>query len=384
MKTYLTILILTCTVTFFMTPAARWLAFKLGAVDQPGGRKVHRKPMARFGGIAVFCGFCAPWGGLYMVSNRVSVVFQDYEKLFATLMIAAFAMLVLGAIDDVKGLPASRKFLVQLAVAGWLYFGGYRITTLSNPFGDSIVLGWLSLPVSVLWIVGLTNAINLLDGIDGLAAGVTACIALALAVINLLGGNILVALLTFSLAGACLGFLPYNFSPARIFLGDSGSLFLGVVLAGIGMLSLFKAATATFIIVPLLLFGLPLYDTASVMLGRALRGAPIFGADKTHVHHRLLRVGLSHRQAAVLLYSLCVVMGGLAVVLSLRQVDIPVIGVGGSILILAIVTWWAWWRRQRRESTTAGAPEQMQPGTPTSLQPNTSETPAQSPPEATS
>jgi UDP-GlcNAc:undecaprenyl-phosphate GlcNAc-1-phosphate transferase len=347
MKTYLTILMLACAVTFFMTPVARWMAFRLGAVDLPGGRKVHTQPMARFGGLAVFAGFCAPWGGLYLMSNRVSSTFQDYERLFATLMVGALAMLILGAIDDIKSLPAGRKFLVQIGVALWLFLGGYRITTLSNPFGTPIVLGWLSLPVSLLWIVGLTNAINLLDGIDGLATGVTACIALALALINLLGGNILVALLTFSLAGACLGFLPYNFSPARIFLGDSGSLVLGMVLSCIGMLSLFKAATATFIVVPLLLFALPLYDTASVMLGRALRGAPIFGADRTHVHHRLLGFGLSHRQAAIVLYALCVVMGALAVALSVRQTDTPLLRIGTAVLALTLVTWWAWRRRHR-------------------------------------
>lgn len=342
MKTYITIVVLACVVTFFLTPAARWLAFRFGAMDQPGGRKVHREAMPRFGGMAVFGGFCAPWGGLYLVENRVADTFQDYEKLFGALMLGAFAMLVIGMIDDLKELRPGRKLLAQLAVALGLYFGGFRIASVSNPLGDPFQLGWFSLPVSVLWIVGLTNAINLLDGIDGLAVGVTACIALALALINILGGNIIVALLTLSLAGACLGFLPYNFSPARIFLGDSGSLFIGLVLSCVGMISLFKAATATFIAVPLILFALPLYDTASVMVGRALRGAPIFGADKTHVHHRLLQFGLSHRQAAVLLYGLCVALSGLAVVLSLQQSNTPVLKVGGLVVILAVVTWWAW------------------------------------------
>jgi UDP-GlcNAc:undecaprenyl-phosphate GlcNAc-1-phosphate transferase len=212
----------------------------------------------------------------------------------------------------------------------------------------------MSLPVSVLWMVGITNAINLLDGIDGLATGVTACIALALGMINVLAGNIMVALLTVCLAGACLGFLPHNFSPARIFLGDSGSLCIGIILACIGVISLFKAATVTFVAVPLLLFGLPLFDTTSVVLGRAFRGAPIFQADKTHVHHRLLAIGLSQKQAAYLLYFLTAVMGGIGIVLSLEDLRGLTLVISGFVTAIAVVTWWSW-RRRRQQDSTQGA-----------------------------
>jgi len=147
------------------------------------------------------------------------------------LLLGGTAMLGLGIYDDVKGIAPWQKLFFQLLIAVGLYFGGFQIVRLSNPFGDLWELGWLSLPVSVLWIVGLTNAINLLDGIDGLVTGITACISLALALMNIMGNNTMVALLTLCLAGACLGFLPYNFSPARIFLGDSGSLFIGLILA---------------------------------------------------------------------------------------------------------------------------------------------------------
>jgi len=221
MKTYVAILVISALATFGFTPLVRWLAFRLGAMDLPGERKVHREPMPRLGGLAVFIGFCSPWAGFYLLDNVVTETFQNYEKLFAALMLGAAAMLALGVWDDLKGLNAVQKLAVQILTAVGLYAAGFQITVLSNPFGNPIQLGFWSLPVSVLWIIGITNAINLLDGIDGLATGVTACIALSLALINILANHIIVALLTLCLAGACLGFLPHNFSPARIFLGDS-------------------------------------------------------------------------------------------------------------------------------------------------------------------
>lgn len=353
-KTYLATLVLAGLAAYFSTPFVRQLAVRWGAVDRPGPRKIHAQPMPRLGGLAVFVGFCFPWAGFYLLDNRVTAAFQDYEKLFAALVLGAAAMLGLGIYDDVRGASAPKKLCVQVLVAVGLYLGGYRIARLSALFGGAVELGWLALPVSVLWMVGITNAINLLDGIDGLAAGVTACIALALALINMLAGNIMVALLTLCLAGACLGFLPHNFSPARIFLGDSGSLCIGMILACIGVISLFKAATATFVAVPLLLFALPLFDTTAVMLGRFTRGASIFQADKTHVHHRLLDLGLTQKQAAFLLYSVTAVLGGLAIFLSLRETPSAVLIVSSVVLLVAVITWWQWRRRRQRDGDSPG------------------------------
>lgn len=343
-RTYLATLVLAAFASYFLTPPVRRLAFRIGALDHPGPRKVHATPMPRLGGLAVFGGFCFPWAGFYLLANYVTQTFQNYEKLFLLMMAGATAMLLLGVYDDVRGLNAPKKFLVQMAVAFGLFLGGFRIEQLSLPFGGHLDLDWLALPVSVLWIVGITNAINLLDGIDGLAAGVTACIALSLAVINGFQGQIIVALLTLCLAGACLGFLPHNFSPARIFLGDSGSLFVGLILACIGMISLFKAATATFVAIPLILFGLPLFDTTSVMVGRVLRGVPIFQADKTHVHHRLLNLGLTHKQAAYLLYSVSVALGSLGVLLSTRMFFTETLLIAGVVALFGLVSFWAWHR----------------------------------------
>lgn len=338
MRTYFAIFILAAFGSYLATPWARRLATKLGAMDLPSERKIHKTPTPRLGGVAVFFGFFMPMALFYIIQNRVSTIFLNYETPVAALVLAGVCMLGLGIYDDCRGADARKKLMVQVPAAILLYWlGGFRITVISNPFGGSFELGWLSAPISVLWIVMITNAINLLDGIDGLVPGVTAVIGLSLGAINVLYGNIFIAVLTFCLAGACLGFLPHNFAPARIFLGDSGSLFVGMTLAGISMYSLFKETTATLIAVPLVLFGLPLFDTTSVVLGRMANRKPLFQADKSHVHHRLLDLGLTQRQAAVFLYTVTTLLGCLSVLMS---VDLGwraylLQGIITSLLILA-------------------------------------------------
>lgn len=352
MKTYIAVLIISALVSFFLTPLARRLAFHLKAIDLPNDRKIHKEPMPRLGGVAVFGGFCAPWLAFYLLENRVTETFHNYERLTLALMTGAAMMLGLGVLDDVRGLNARQKLPFQILTACALYFSGYQITFLSNPFGAEIYLGWLSLPVSVLWIVAITNAINLLDGMDGLVAGVTACIALSLAIINILNDRIFVALITLALTGACLGFLPYNFYPARIFLGDSGSLFIGILLGCIGIISLFKATTATIVIVPVILFGLPLFDTTAVFIGRLIRGDPVFSADKTHVHHRILRLGWSQRQAAVFLYAVTLLLGAVAIYVNLHQSPLTILIATALFLIICI--WVLYALRSRRQDKPTG------------------------------
>jgi UDP-GlcNAc:undecaprenyl-phosphate GlcNAc-1-phosphate transferase len=349
MRTYFSMLLLAMVVSFVLTPLAARLAFVIGAVDQPDGRKIHRQPIARLGGLAVIAGFCAPWLALAFLDNRVARIFHEHERLVFALILCGVLMFCVGVIDDITGLSARRKFAFQILIAIGMYLGGFRIGELSSPFGGSWPLGWLALPVTVLWIVSLTNATNLLDGMDGLVAGVAAVLALSLAMINIMGGNTVVALLTFSLAGATLGFLPYNFSPARIFLGDSGSLFVGLTMAGISTLSFFKAATATLILVPLLLFALPLFDTTQVVIGRLRRGQNPFLPDKTHVHHRLLGMGLNQKEVAFFLYIITLFLGVAAIVLSWRLTRGAFVGVVASGIALASAALACWWRlRQRR------------------------------------
>ncbi len=341
MRTYFTMLLLAMVVTFVTTPLANRLAHLLGAVDRPDPRKIHRNPTPRLGGLAVLCGFCAPLPALYFLDNRVAWIFQQNQLLILTLVGCSLVMFAVGVADDILNLSPGRKLVFQILVAIAMYAGGFRISEITTPWGHTWHLHWLALPVTVGWIVGLTNATNLLDGMDGLVAGMAAVLAVSLALINILGGNTVVALLTFCLAGAALGFLPYNFSPARIFLGDSGSLFLGLVMAAISTISFFKAATATLVLIPFLLFALPLFDTTTVVIGRLRRGQHPFSPDKTHVHHRLLSLGLNQKEAAFFLYVVCIFLGVAAIILSWRLSSAVFLTllVLGTILAVSLLTW---------------------------------------------
>lgn len=351
-KTYLVMFLVSAVGSFALTPVAMRIAHRIGAVDIPSPRKIHKVPMPRLGGLAVFLGFFLPWGGLYLLHNHIALAFQNYEILFLALAIGTSCMLALGTFDDIRGADAVQKFLVQIAVACLLWSAGFRISSFSSPFGSPIPLHpALSLPITVLWIVGVTNAINLLDGIDGLVAGVAAVIGLSLAIINIISQNPILALLTIALTGASLGFLPYNYSPARIFLGDSGSLTIGMVLSCIGVLSVFgepgKSGANPLITVPLILFGLPLFDTFRVMVKRFLAGTPIFQADKNHVHHQLLKMGLSQKQAAWTLYSVAALTGMMAVILTTQPTDRQFV-LSAFFALLSVVAYSLWRYAQRQ------------------------------------
>ncbi len=325
--TYLGILVLSALTAFWLTPVASWLAYRFGAVDLPNDRKVHSQVMPRLGGIAVYLGFLLSLVAVSLLQNNIAIQFRSQAELLLYLLLGSLAMLGLGIYDDIKGADASKKLFFQVAIASGLWFAGFKIRAIMNPVGDPLALGWLSFPITILWIVGVTNAVNLLDGIDGLVAGVTACMALSLAVINILSGNIVVSLLNLALAGACLGFLPHNHAPARIFLGDSGSLTIGLLLSCIAIVSLFNdrsrgtEGASSLLTVPLLLFALPLFDTARVIYHRWRRKVSIFQADKNHVHHRLLAMGLSQRQAAWTLYGVAILTSLLSITLSLMDKD---------------------------------------------------------------
>jgi UDP-GlcNAc:undecaprenyl-phosphate GlcNAc-1-phosphate transferase len=289
-----------------LTPAVRALALRLGVVDRPGARKMHQVPVPLLGGASLVLAFVAT--GLAALWAFGDLLGDEAERLPA-LLAAASAVSLLGAYDDWKGVRPLVKFLYQVVAAGILVASGVQAQLFTNPLGESVELGWLGVPLTVFWIVGVTNAINLIDGLDGLAAGVGAIASLALCAVGASTGEPLVAILALLLAGTCLGFLPFNAYPARVFLGDTGSMFLGFVLASLGVVGSLKATTATLLILPIVVLGVPVFDTLWAILRRTRMRVSPFRADRDHIHHRLVRVGLHHRHVVFVLYFVCVFLG---------------------------------------------------------------------------
>ncbi len=299
-------LIFTFTLAFLIslgiTPLIRRYGNGNGLVDCPDERKVHSAAIPRLGGISIYIAFFLPLSVIYL-SQHIDFIKM---KLLAGLIIGSSIVFASGVYDDIKGIGAWHKLLVQILASIILYYFDIRINIISNPFGEPFRLGWLSMPFTVLWIAGITNAINLIDGIDGLAAGISIMVCLTSVSLSLYRGNPLVALLGAALGGAVLGFLPYNLNPASIFMGDSGSLFLGVNIACFAILGLQKSCVSTSILVPIIALGLPIMDTLLAIARRFFKKVPIFTADKEHCHHKLLGKGYSHKQAVTILYALCV------------------------------------------------------------------------------
>lgn len=299
-------------VALAMTPGVIGLARRFGALDRPQHRKAHHKPVPLWGGLAVFVGMWTPLLLLLCYDNAVARQLQDQWASLALIFGAGLTMLGVGMFDDLRGLNAWQKLLVQLPVALVLLSFGVQIGGVTVPGLGSLSLGPLASLVTLLWLVGITNAINLIDGVDGLAAGVTLFVAVVNAVVATIHGHALLACVMFSLAGASLGFLCFNFNPARIFLGDAGSLFLGMTLATSSVLCNTKGTVAASLLIPLVALGYPVIDTLLSMGRRALRGKSMFSGDNGHIHHRLLHRGLSPRKTVLVLYGACLVCCGVA------------------------------------------------------------------------
>jgi UDP-GlcNAc:undecaprenyl-phosphate GlcNAc-1-phosphate transferase len=309
-------------VTAALTPLVRHFALAAGAVDEPTARRVHTRRVPRLGGVAIVIGFMAPLAALFLLRTGFArVELARHGSLLAGLLAGAVVMAVLGFVDDVSGVGAKRKLLVQSIAACIAYAGGLRIGSLALPVLGEVSLGWLSLPATVLWIAAVSNALNLIDGLDGLAGGVAFFACVTNFVVAVMSHNLMICLFSVALAGAILGFLIYNFNPATIFMGDSGSLFLGYVLATMSLLgsSSQKSPTAIAILVPLLALGLPLMDMLLAMMRRFLERRSIFSADRGHLHHRLLDLGLTHRRAVLVLYALSMVFTAIALVVHLGR-----------------------------------------------------------------
>jgi UDP-GlcNAc:undecaprenyl-phosphate/decaprenyl-phosphate GlcNAc-1-phosphate transferase len=308
--------VIALTVSAVLTPIVAMTAHRYRWLDQPSeDRRVHVTPVPRLGGIAVVSGFFTPLVALACLdTNGVSVLLFEDLRLFAGVLVGSIAIVTLGVYDDLKGADAKLKLLIQSLVAVSLWFIGFRIEVLGNPFGEFIHVGALSLPLTWLWVVGVINAMNLIDGLDGLASGIAIFASCVLFCAAQSDGAIVLCLLMAALAGALFGFLIFNFNPAKIFLGDSGSMFLGFLLASVSMWSQRKGTTAAALFLPVLALGLPILDTTLSFARRLIRGAHPFRADREHVHHRLMEAGLTHRGTVLTLYMTSAVfaMGALA------------------------------------------------------------------------
>ena len=279
---------------------------KAGVKDE---RRMHKTPIPRLGGLAIFIGF--------MVSILLFVPITPETR---SILLGAVVIVVLGVLDDSMDLPALLKFVVQIGAALIPVLSGVRIQVFSNPniFSDNLYwhLGRLSIPLTVLWIVAITNSVNLIDGLDGLADGISTISATTMLVIALLGEEADVAIVLGALVGACLGFLPYNLHPARMFMGDTGATFLGFILATMSVQGLFKYYAVISFVVPFLILGLPIFDTAFAFTRRLAHGQSPMRADRGHIHHRLIDMGLSQKQAVATLYVISAILGLSAVVLT--------------------------------------------------------------------
>ncbi|MGE4170631.1 MAG: glycosyltransferase family 4 protein [Candidatus Margulisiibacteriota bacterium] len=306
--TFFWVFIVAFLITRWLTPAAKQLALHTGIVDAPGERKIHKAPIPYLGGIAIYLGFLA------------SLLWQaPLNAPLIGILVGSGFLIVLGVVDDRFAIKASWKLLGQIGVAVFTYFLGVGITYLVLPWGPVLALGKLSLPVTVIWVVGLINTMNLIDGMDGLATGIAAIGTCFLAVLAVEHIQFNVAFLSVALLGATLGFLRYNFAPAQIFMGDTGSMFLGYALACSAMMGVLKTDLPTGFFLPLIILGVPIFDTLFAIVRRLKNKQGIFSPDKGHIHHRLLQAGMTQRQAAIFVYFTCMVLGLLAVFVSFLE-----------------------------------------------------------------
>lgn len=314
-------------ISYLMVPQVKRLAFSLGAVDKPNKRRINVKPIPSLGGIAIYLGVL------------FALISTGFGSEFLGIIVGGTLIVSLGILDDLYELSAIVKLLGQI-VAGLVLIGfDARIEFISNPFGGIYYLGLLGVPITLIWIVGVMNTINLIDGMDGLAGGVTVIAAATLAIFAYQKGQVLTIILALSVIGATLGFLKYNFNPAEIFMGDTGSMFLGFMLGSISIIGTLKSVTAITLLIPLLALGVPIFDTLFAILRRKLSGQPIFKADKGHLHHKLLELGLSQVQAVTIIYLVSIFLGMVAIGISeadLNQLIFLTTSSVGFILLGAI------------------------------------------------
>ena len=337
-------------IAYIATPFAMKAALRAGAIDMPGkagtdsARHLHKKPTPRMGGLAIFMGFVCS-----------ALLFAPLGPKNISMLAGATIIVLLGVFDDIYDLPAMKKLVVQLVAAAVAVLGGNKIYFFSRlmSLGGHWDLGVLSIPVTLLWIVLITNAVNLIDGLDGLAAGVSTISCVSLVIIALVYSNPGVAIITSALAGGCIGFLPYNRPPAKIFMGDTGSTLLGYVMAVASIQGLFKFYAIISFVIPFLMLGVPIFDTCFAVIRRLYHGESPFKADREHVHYRLMDMGFSKKQTVAVLYGVSALLGLTAVVTAASGLSRGLILL--VVLSLAGIATWKGVGRHR-----ASAAEQME------------------------
>lgn len=315
-------------IAYLATPVVRKLAIKIGAIDQPNARKVHKAPIARLGGLAMYLSFMAA------ILLTLPLDAQIYGVLLGATLIV-----VLGVIDDLVELSPKVKLVGQILAAAVLVAFDVRISNLTIPFSGMTFLGLVpSSILTIIWVVGIVNTVNLIDGLDGLAAGTSAITALTLFLVGVQKGQFIAAIMAIALMGSALGFLKYNFNPAKIFMGDTGSMFLGFMLAAISIEGALKSTTTIALAVPILALGFPIFDTTIAIVRRYLNKVPIFQADKGHFHHKLVEKGLSQKQAVLIIYGICALLCGTAFLLaqiSGKEALLTCLLVAGGLIFMA-------------------------------------------------
>ena len=310
--------------TILITPIVKKLAFKIGATDKPNQRKVHQKIMPRLGGLAIYISFVI--GVLIMQPE------YPFENTLNSIMIGSTLIIITGILDDIFEISPKLKLTGQLAAALIVVvWGEVQVEFINLPFTDGVLeFGILSVPITILWIVGITNAINLIDGLDGLAAGVSSIALITISGMGILLGNPFVSIIGAIVLASTVGFLFYNFYPAKIFMGDTGALFLGYMIAVLSLLGFKNVALISFII-PIIILGVPISDTFFAILRRIVNKKPLMQPDKSHLHHCLLGLGFSHRQTVLIIYAIAAFFGLVAIIFSQAKM------LGSIVLILTLL-----------------------------------------------
>lgn len=359
-------------VSLFVTPLVRKFSLKYELQDVPHERKIHQGSIPHMGGIAIYLGFLAGFLVFWMLDAQSA---EQILSKFWGVFVGSTIILILGMYDDIKGTNFYQKFLGQIVASSFVVYSGYEISVITNPFGPNLELGMFAIPLTMFWIIAITNAINLIDGLDGLAAGVSIIVCFTLLLISYNTGtpktmNTRVLVLTIILIGAIVGFLKYNFNPAVIFMGDTGSLFLGFMIACIALEGSYTAPTTVAILVPIIALGVPIIDMMLAIYRRTSQGKHPFQADREHVHHKLIDSGLSHKRAVMLIYFITVLFCSVAILLTAAnsKTTAMLLSVIGAIVYFGVNRLGyfgsharAWRMRTRRKQRTEAESKRREP-----------------------